>query len=726
MRSSAASPRSERTGHCNLHSLALRYAMPSLAALALIYALVAGLRTVGDPDLGWQLATGRWIVQHRSIPFTDVLSYTIHGREWIYPILSQLIFYAAYVLGGYGLLSWMGAATSAGTVAILLRRGRWSAMVLALLAVPMVAARSIPRAEMFTEILFAAFVSILWHYHRSGRGPLWVLPILMCLWVNLHLGFITGLGMCGAYLLLELGEGASGHGWQAPMQRLRRAAPWLVTTAIATLLNPWGLRIYIAVFRQNEIYKLQSRWIGYWLPMRFTPDSLAEALAWRDPKSGVLWLMAAGIAATLLALCMRRIAPALLLGVSIYLAGHGMRYHGPFATVAVILGGSIISDAMAEIGWMRRLWSQVAPGAVLILLAVLSLLAGVRIWDLASNRYYLRTPELSYFGPGESPWFPERAAAFLRREQLPGNLFNDFNTGGFLAWALYPAYHDYIDGRAVPFGAEFYLISKELLSAPLDSPLWRHEAGQRDINTIIVSVDRVNGAAALSHLKASCNSQQWRPVYLDTQAAIFERVRPETANWISRLQIDCNTVSFDTPPALTGRLGRAKQFDYYLNAGMILVMLQRYGDALEAARHAEQIFPDNMYLHYVKGISLWNTGHVNEAEVEMRRAVDLGSEDASMSLADMYRFEGRYADQASTLQHAADLSAFPPYSIYLQLGYAQLAMGRPEKALISFDHAEKANPFAGEAHDRDAEFWQSLTAGRAEAHRQLQSRAGAE
>ena len=203
-----------------MQRLLKQYLLPFLTCVALVYGLIAGLRTVGDPDIGWQLATGRWIVQHRSIPYTDVFSYTVHGAEWIYPVLSQLLFYGVFVLGGYTLLSWLGAATTVGTVAMLVRRGQTPALILAILALPMVAERTTPRAEMFTELLFAAFVSILWHYHRSGRGPLWTLPILMCLWVNLHLGFIAGLGMCGAYIFLEAGDVIFGDDRTATVRRL--------------------------------------------------------------------------------------------------------------------------------------------------------------------------------------------------------------------------------------------------------------------------------------------------------------------------------------------------------------------------------------------------------------------------------------------------------------------------------------------------------------------------
>src|SRR5580704_7604437 len=78
----------------------------ALAAVALIYAFLAGLRTLKDYDLGWQPATGRWVAQHHQVPSVDVFSYTIAGTPWIYPVGSGLVFYWLYLLGGYALLSW--------------------------------------------------------------------------------------------------------------------------------------------------------------------------------------------------------------------------------------------------------------------------------------------------------------------------------------------------------------------------------------------------------------------------------------------------------------------------------------------------------------------------------------------------------------------------------------------------------------------------------------------
>jgi hypothetical protein len=72
-----------------------------LACIALVYAFLAGLRTVADPDTGWQVATGRWVTQHHQVPSVDVLSYTVQGQPWIYPVGAGVIFYLAFLTGGY-------------------------------------------------------------------------------------------------------------------------------------------------------------------------------------------------------------------------------------------------------------------------------------------------------------------------------------------------------------------------------------------------------------------------------------------------------------------------------------------------------------------------------------------------------------------------------------------------------------------------------------------------
>lgn len=54
-----------------------------LFILACVYAVIAGLHTVVDFDLGWQMAQSR-----TPLSSVDTLSYTAPGVPWIYPSMA--------------------------------------------------------------------------------------------------------------------------------------------------------------------------------------------------------------------------------------------------------------------------------------------------------------------------------------------------------------------------------------------------------------------------------------------------------------------------------------------------------------------------------------------------------------------------------------------------------------------------------------------------------------
>jgi tetratricopeptide (TPR) repeat protein len=702
----------------------LRCARVTLFTLALLYAFAAGLRTLGDFDLGWQLATGRWIVQHGHIPFTDVFSYTASGTEWIYPVLSQLLLYLSYVIGGYGLLSWLGAVACVGTVALLIRRSSIVGVLLAIASVPLIAACTPPRAEMFTAVLFAAYVNLLWHYHRSGKESLWLLPVLMCLWVNLHLGFIAGLAMCGAYILIEIEDAIVPARRSGALLRLKKAAPWLIATLAATIVNPWGWRIYAAIARQGSIVQTHSMWIWEWQGLRLTPAALAKAVAWRDTDSAVLWLIFAASIAVLCALAKRSFVPALLLASAIYLVIHAIRMEACFASITVVVGGTVLSQTLRSfyenrIATRFEMSSRYQAFAAGVLVVVMTCFVGVRSFDLITNRLYLKTPfAFSTFGAGNSLWQPDQAAEFVVKERLPRNLFHDFNSGGFVVWKLSPSYPDYIDGRSIPFGSSLLLHDGSLLEESLDSAAWSSEADTRGINTLLLSLDFEAGNA-LRSLGSYCDGQRWRPVFLDAFGAVFVRVGPETTDLVHRLQIDCKTVQFADPPVTASD---SAQFRYLLNVGTILVVLDRNDEAMQRLEKAEHIFSDNAFLHYAKGIALGNMGYAKDSERELVTSVKLGStDDAPAALARLYDQDGRYAEEAEVLRGAADRSARPHW-LYLLLGDVELKLGRGDLALTSFQNAERESPFRGEAYALGDAFRSQIEAGKQRAVKSMSAK----
>jgi len=713
-----------------------RYAAPFLTALALIYALLAGLHTLQDFDLGWQLATGRWILHHHQLFSTDVFSYTAQGSPWIYPALSTMAFYLTYLAGGYALLSWLGAAACTGTIALLLRRDTIATCALALIAIPLIANRTQPRAEMFTVILFAAFLNLLWRNYRTGRSPLWLLPILMVAWVNLHLGFIAGLALCGAYVLLELLDLPFAETRPPARARLKHAWPWLALSAVATLVNPWGANIYIALSRQAQAQSLHNLWVVEWENIHPSWASLHQALDWRDPQSSFWWLLAVAVVCAATALWRKHFGAALILLASAYLTIQHTRLQALFACIVVVLGGSLLNEAWQAVAArsrtataisIRTVSKQKAQSAwttaiLLLLTTALTILAGIRSYDLVTNRRYLRSSQLSLFGTGLSWWFPERAVDFIQREKLPANIFNTYSLGGYLTWRLSPGYLDYIDSRAIPFGPQLFFRAYDLSTQPPDSPAWQQEAAARNINTIIVSLARYDGITLFPQLPSFCRSQTWRPVYMDEVSAIFLRRTPQTNSLIDRLQIDCGKVSFDLAldlNAVKTSRDKAEQFNSFANAAGILYSLNRYSEALAYLDRAQNIFSDNANLHLTRALVLEHTGHATEAEAEFRTSIRIEPRDESwLDLGLFYLTERRYADAIEIFKRSAESSS-RPHDLWMLLGQSYLQMHQPEQALVAFEKAEGSSPFRDEGESLGANFNSMIATGRAKAWYQL-------
>lgn len=203
---------------------------PSLDQVWIFVAIVLiALRPFMTPipphDFWWHLATGKDIVLHASVPTVDSFSYTQAGQPFYNQgWLAQSIMYLVYALGElemiivfqsfvialtYGLLLWLTIRRS-GSV-------RLSVAVLLLLIMPVSFDNWNVRPQSYAFPIFVAFLYILWQWRNSGTKSspqkqqndiqsssqwqyknaqsspkLWLLPILMIIWVNLHGSFVLG------------------------------------------------------------------------------------------------------------------------------------------------------------------------------------------------------------------------------------------------------------------------------------------------------------------------------------------------------------------------------------------------------------------------------------------------------------------------------------------------------------------------------------------------------
>jgi tetratricopeptide (TPR) repeat protein len=343
---------------------------------------------------------------------------------------------------------------------------------------------------------------------------------------------------------------------------------------------------------------------------------------------------------------------------------------------------------------------------------MLAALAMVRSDDLVR----IHPSSFSTFGAGLSWWFPERAAEFIERQNLPGEIFNTYIDGGYIAWRLGPKHRDYIDGRAIPFGPDAFLHQTELLQTPPDSPLWQQEADRYNINTILLPLNRFE--SELGMLKNFCNSTNWRPVYLDEVAGVFVRRQPETEDLIKRSQVDCATVSLPAGPLLSSSAGR---FNQWADSASVLAALGRNSEALAATDRARLIFPDSSFVPWLRGSIFYAMGMRTEAEREFLAAVSVEPETPLFwfSLAAVYKHQGRIAETIHAQRQGIQLSTMPQPYEWIKLARLYLDIQQPKAALQAFDEAARSAPPDVLASTGTHSFKFEVDQGRAEAWRSL-------
>ena len=191
-----------------------RRALPIVLFAALALAAFGAIRSY---DLFWQLATGRWIVEHRALPQVDPFTVASDKVEWIDgEWLYEVALYAAHSLvdlRGLSILKGLLAALIF-TIAFLHARRDAEAPV-ALLATAIAFAGAMAVLDLRPSGVAALLVVLM-----LAARPLWVRVLIAVVWINVHpsalLAPIVGSqrrirdGLILAFSLL-----VNPHGWKA-------------------------------------------------------------------------------------------------------------------------------------------------------------------------------------------------------------------------------------------------------------------------------------------------------------------------------------------------------------------------------------------------------------------------------------------------------------------------------------------------------------------------------
>ncbi len=465
---------------------------------------------VTDADFWWHLRTGQWIVEEGRIPVTDPYSFTMQGRPWIaHSWLADVGLYLLYRYGGAFLLPLLRSLLHTATFALLLKMTweRWPRLggVLPLLLVAFVASARfwLTRPNSISLALLVVLLYLWYRYKWQGQDRLWLFPLLIVLWVNLHSGYILGLALLGTLLVGEL---VAGRIWADPMpldrpHRLRMGL-YLLLGLPAALINPYGIRLLLYPFQYYlGGLTLHTNFVGEWLSPNFhqPPDMLFAlllllfigALAWR--REAV-------------------VGPAEVLAVLLFvlLALRSVRAAGAAVPLLVWSTAGVLGHGLApKASPGRGAWPSPSPtllwawhGITIALLVVILTGIGYEYATWGTREGFLQEND-----------YPQQAVNLLAELPAEERLWNSYNWGGYLIWRLYPERQVFIDGRADLYGNAFF--ADYLAVWKLDST-WSDILDRYQIR--IVLCERQTPLATLL-----TESPSWERLYADEQAALFRR-----------------------------------------------------------------------------------------------------------------------------------------------------------------------------------------------------------
>ncbi len=522
----------------------VRWLVPSvgdLLCVALLGLLVftnLSTRLLGDAGIGWHIRTGQLILATHAVPRVDPFSSSMAGQpwfawEWLYDMLAGWLESAAGLNGVVLFTALIIAAVFSWAFRLLVRRGTnvLLALILVLLAASAAMIHFLARPHVVSWLFTIVWFWVLESSDKTCDSEaqrtwlLWLLPATMLIWVNVHGGFLVGFVLLAIYwasaawdwlhLTFTLNEGRFEEVLRkiGAGRRVRALTLAGFLSAAATLVNPYGFRLHVHIYRylsnrflMNHIDEFQSPNFHYVAQKCF---------------AGLLLL-------TLVALAVKGRAAnashALLVLFAVYAGLYASRNIPVSALLLILTIGPWLSDAMERLpsrfgGRRGDRSAGRASKPFLARMQAIELNLRGHIWPIAA---ILLTCWIGAHGGKrggrplmdaqfDSKRFPVGAVNYLEKRNLQRPLLSTDSWGGYLIFRLYPRTRVVIDDRHDFYGEDFL---KSYLKMVHLEPDWQDFIQQHPAACVVVPKD-----SSLANILFETSG--WQAVYSDEVAVVF-------------------------------------------------------------------------------------------------------------------------------------------------------------------------------------------------------------
>lgn len=463
------------------------------------------------------------MIETGTFPRQEIFSHTMAGTPWVnFEWLSQALLYGLVKTAGLPAVLYAKVAAgfliAALAVSLTRRHGARGPFLLLLATIGFLTLRSrlFERVELASLIIFPLFVSALSKLRSADSAAAkkipWVLATLMALWCNLHGAFIYGLGVAA---LMAAGSRWAGHGRDIA----RRFDQSVVLCALATLATPFGVRLF-EVFAEHAA-QLSSG-----------PQLIEEWASTSLSANPYFWVLASiSLIATVAGLVKKRPTEKFWALPILIFAIWGARHQRNAAYFVFI-----VLPFLAEI--IERGTRDRAPAYLRRMHAT--------AWVPAIASIFLLKP---FFAGNPPPpivvenRFPAGACDFIVKNDIRGTVYNTYQLGGYIEWALGPSHPVFMDGRYIfhPLLVQQRQLDLALAENP-DGAAWKTALEKNGVDMAIVdyaapmfsSHGRTPFPLAWQNLVFPRSA--WALVYWDDAAMLFLKRTEKFKNVIARYE----------------------------------------------------------------------------------------------------------------------------------------------------------------------------------------------
>lgn len=511
-----------------------------------------------EQDLGRHLKLGEIIWEEKSVPPTNLFSYTNPDFPFLnHHFLFEVLVYEGERVVGFGWVVILKVAVILLAVGIVIKLSLQKNLLLTLpvgfLFLHVLRERVELRPEIFS-FLFTSLTYLILERFKEGRGK-WVLclPLIQLLWINTHIYFPIGILIQGIFLVDFL---ISRQFTQAKMISFV-----MFLSILIMFVNPNGVG--------GLLYPLQVFGnYGYTIAENQNMF-LLESISFKDPNFLFVKLAGGVVILSILLGWIRKSLEVRYLLLSLLGLGLALAHVRSFPYLVFVS----LPATLANFGVVSgKRW-------VMGLIGLTGLLLLIESFFYLNGDYY-RYNDSGYKTGLMLEEKGQKALDFVLTQKLPGPIYNNFDIGGYLIYRLFPQYQMFIDNRPEAYPASFF--QQVYIPGQSNYEEFKKQEERYGFQTIIFShTDQTPWGT--SFLKSVVKDESFRVVYIDDFIMVLVR---------KEIVLEKNLPVMD----LSGLSPLKYQFDNhvdYLKVALALVKMGYQERAKLFTQQALSLFPDS-------------------------------------------------------------------------------------------------------------------------------------